>query len=39
MSLSDIEKMKKLIEDKRAKGGFLQAEKRIGSTYLSKKKN
>lgn len=36
MSLQDIEKMKKLIADKKAKQGFLQEEKKIGSGKVEK---
>lgn len=37
MSLKDIEKMKQLLEEKRAKNGFLQAEKKIGSGKVEKR--
>ncbi|SCP99503.1 hypothetical protein [Anaerobium acetethylicum] len=37
MSMKDMERMKKLIEEKNAKGGFLQAEKKIGSGKVEKK--
>jgi len=36
MSMQDMEKMKKLIEEKKAKGGFLQEEKKIGSGKVEK---
>ena len=36
MSLQDIEKMKKLIADKKAKQGFLKEEKKIGSGIVEK---
>lgn len=36
MSIKDMERMKKLIEEKKAKGGFLQAEKKIGSGKVEK---
>jgi ABC-type Zn uptake system ZnuABC Zn-binding protein ZnuA len=36
MSMKDIEKMKKLLEEKKAKAGFLQAEKKIGSGRVEK---
>jgi len=37
MSMQDMEKMKKLIEEKKAKGGFLQEEKKIGSGKVEKR--
>lgn len=37
MSIKDMEKMKKLIEEKKSKGGFLQAEKKIGSGKIEKR--
>jgi len=37
MSMNDMEKMKKLLEEKKAKGSFLQAEKKIGSGKVEKK--
>ncbi len=36
MSLQDMEKMKKLIADKKAKQGFLKEEKKIGSGIVEK---
>ena len=36
MSLQDIDKMKKLIADKKAKQGFLKEEKKIGSGKVEK---
>ena len=37
MSDSNAEKMKKLLADKKAKGKFLQDEKKIGSGSIEKK--
>lgn len=37
MSINDMEKMKKFLEEKKAKGGFWQAEKKIGSGKVEKK--
>jgi hypothetical protein len=37
MSIKDMERMKKLIEEKKAKGGYLQAEKKVGSGKVEKK--
>lgn len=37
MSKNDIEKMKKLLEEKKAKGSFLQNEKKIGSGKVEKR--
>ncbi len=37
MSINDKEKMKKFIEEKKTKGGYLQAEKKIGSGKVEKK--
>jgi len=37
MSINDMEKMKKFIEEKKTKGGYLQAEKKIGSGKVEKK--
>lgn len=36
MSKNDMEKMKQLIEAKKNKGGFLQAEKKIGVGKVEK---
>lgn len=36
MSMKDIEKMKKFLEEKKSKSGFLQAEKKIGSGKVEK---
>jgi hypothetical protein len=37
MSMKDMEKMKKFLEEKKSKGGFLQDEKKIGSGIVEKK--
>ncbi|MGB8455619.1 MAG: hypothetical protein WCD89_25285 [Anaerocolumna sp.] len=37
MSINDMDKMKKFLEEKKSKGGFLQAEKKIGSGKVEKK--
>lgn len=37
MSLNDVEKMKKFLEEKKAKGGFLKEEKKIGSGSVEKR--
>lgn len=37
MSMKDIEKMKELLEEKKSKGAFLQAEKKIGSGKVEKR--
>jgi len=37
MSMKDIEKMKKLLEEKKSKGAFLQAEKKIGCGKVEKR--
>lgn len=36
MSINDMEKMKKFLEEKKSKGGYLQAEKKIGSGKIEK---
>ncbi len=36
MSMKDMEKMKKLIEEKKSKVGFLQEEKKIGVGKVEK---
>ena len=36
MSMNDMEKMKKFLEDKKAKSGFLKSEKKIGSGKVEK---
>jgi hypothetical protein len=36
MSMKDMERMKQLLEEKKSKGGFLQAEKKIGSGKVEK---
>ena len=36
MSMNDMEKMKKFLEEKKSKGGFLQGEKKIGSGKVEK---
>ena len=36
MSMKDMERMKKLLEEKKSKGGFLQEEKKIGSGKVEK---
>ncbi len=36
MSMKDMERMKKLIEEKKSKGGFLQEEKKVGSGKVEK---
>ncbi len=37
MSINDMEKIKKLLEEKKAKTGFLQDEKKIGSGKVEKR--
>ena len=37
MSMKDMEKMKELIQEKKSKGGYLPAEKKIGSGSVEKK--
>lgn len=37
MSMKDMDRMKKLLEEKKAKGAFLQEEKKIGSGVVEKK--
>ena len=37
MEMKDIERMKKIIDEKKAKGGFLPDEKKIGSGKVEKK--
>lgn len=37
MSMKDMERMKKLLEEKKAKGGFLQDEKKVGSGKVEKR--
>lgn len=37
MSVNDMEKMKKFLEEKKAKAAFLQSEKKIGSGKVEKK--
>lgn len=36
MAMKDMEKMKKFLEEKKSKSGFLQAEKKIGSGKVEK---
>jgi len=36
MSMKDIERMKKLLDEKKSKGGFLPEEKMIGSGKVEK---
>ncbi|MGB8452433.1 MAG: hypothetical protein WCD89_08880 [Anaerocolumna sp.] len=36
MSMNDMERMKKFIEEKKTKGGYLQVEKKIGSGKVEK---
>lgn len=36
MSMKDIDQMKKLIAEKKAKNGFLQDEKKVGSGKVEK---
>jgi polysaccharide deacetylase 2 family uncharacterized protein YibQ len=36
MSLKDMDRLKKLLEEKKAKGRFLQDEKKIGSGRVEK---
>lgn len=36
MAMKDMEKMKKFLVDKKSKGAFLQAEKKIGSGKVEK---
>ena len=36
MSIKDMEKMKQLLEEKKAKVGFLQEEKKVGSGKVEK---
>lgn len=37
MSMKDMERMKKLLEEKKKKAGFLQAEKKVGSGKVEKR--
>lgn len=37
MSINDMERMKKLIDEKKAKEGYLQAEKKVGSGKVEKR--
>lgn len=37
MSVNDMEKIKRFLEEKKSKGGYLQAEKKIGSGKVEKK--
>ena len=37
MSMKDMDRMKKLIDEKKLKGGFLPEEKKIGSGSVEKK--
>lgn len=37
MSVNDMDKMKKFLEEKKSKGAYLQAEKKIGSGKVEKK--
>ena len=37
MSVNDMEKMNKFLEEKKAKGGYLKAEKKIGSGTVEKR--
>lgn len=37
MSMKDIEKMKKFLEEKKKKNGFLQSEKKIGVGKVEKR--
>jgi hypothetical protein len=36
MSMNDLEKMKKFLEEKKSKANYLQAEKKIGSGKVEK---
>ena len=36
MSMNDIEKMKKFLDEKKSKSGYLQVEKKIGSGKVEK---
>jgi hypothetical protein len=36
MSMNDMEKMKKFIEEKKSKSGYLQIEKKVGSGKVEK---
>ena len=36
MSINDIERIKKFLEEKKSKSGFLQSEKKIGSGKVEK---
>ena len=37
MSMKDMERMQQLLDEKKLKGGYLQAEKKIGSGKVEKK--
>jgi hypothetical protein len=37
MAMKDMERMKQILEEKKAKGSFLQNEKKIGSGKVEKK--
>ncbi len=37
MSIKDMDRMKQLLEEKKAQNGFLKAEKKIGSGKVEKK--
>ncbi|MDF2886486.1 MAG: hypothetical protein K0R23_871 [Lacrimispora sp.] len=37
MSMNDMEKMKKLLDEKKSKGAFLKNEKKIGSGKVEKR--
>ena len=37
MAMKDMERMKALLEEKKAKAGFLQSEKKIGSGKVEKR--
>lgn len=36
MSMKDMERMKQLLEEKKSKGGFLKAEKKVGAGKVEK---
>lgn len=36
MAMNDMERLKKLIEEKKSKGGFLKEEKKVGSGKVEK---
>lgn len=36
MAMKDMERLKKLLEEKKSKGGYLQGEKKIGSGKVEK---